>query len=432
MTTSLLYEGIPALLLAADEIFEKFLITLSRYPFSDFLISDSILSKLKQHAPEIQVEKAQVIWRDRLNSIWLVSRKRIALEIDFSWLLSTSGSTGDPKAVKLSSQNLYQRTIGEIDLFEMKTPGYVINLLPLIHDLGLNQLLTSLMTGSTFEIFGKKLPVEFAKRLTEGPKAGITGMPMFWRNFLSVTDKLKLKIQPPEFITISGGSLSSELLTKLRVVFKDSKIYKTYGQTETFRSFAETDQSQITRDQCGGLIAQVDAILMNDKNEICKEGESGQLVHFGAGTMSGYWLDEKLSKEKLRFKSERGMGVLTGDYFKSLPNGKYQFLGRQDDLVKISGRRFYLREVEECLMKSDLISEVCVLRNENLDSEMFPEQLVAFVIPKSNLEFVEKRLRDYCMSHLQRHKVTNKFILCNEFQQTHSGKIDRQALIDKL
>lgn len=420
--SSLLSEGLPALVLPTGIKAAEVSRIIEQYPFCALITEDSLREKL---SPEV-LKLDQVSLFENVTAS--IIRPAPASSISFSWLLYTSGSTGSPKMVMISQENLEMRTKGEVDLFKIKAHSKILNLLPFSHDLGFNQLLTSLCTGSTLEILVNKLPVEMVNKISNGGFDHITGMPQIWNHLIQVVNKTNTVINFNGVLTISGGSMALAHLLQLKEIFNKATIYKTYGQTETFRSLAETHQDRILLEHIGGVIPDVGVHLINENQELCKAGESGELFHYGAGVMNGYWQDEKSTGTKLVTFQGRP-GVMTGDFFKLLDDNTYQFMGRRDDMIKHSGRRFFLGEVENCLMKSDLVQDVCVAQAEENRIILGNEKLVAFVVAKKESPALAKELKSFCAHHLEVFKVPDEFIVYEKLPLTSNHKIDRKELI---
>lgn len=429
--SAMLYLGIPTMVIAESAKQSEVQRLLSKYPFR-YLISSS---KLFNSALGTAVEFAMPPENDQV--IFVANPAFIQSEIQFNWLLNTSGSTGESKAVMLSAQNLEDRTLGEIQLFQIQNKSRLLNFLPLSHDLGLNQLLTTLYTGSSLEVFNKKLPMQLAERMQSHTMDGITGIPELWMNFIEIATRLNIRLDYSGYLTISGGTLVGDQISKLRLICPLAKIYKTYGQTETFRTFAEIDQNRISENNCGTWIDFVSGYLVNENHEHCAVGETGELIHFGRGVMTGYWLDtENTEKKMIQRQSPTNsevleIGIKTGDYFKLHPDSRFQFMGRADDVVKVSGHRFHLGEVENCILKLKQILKVVAIKIEDEKSVHMKEKIIAFVVFKNAEHLTAREIIYFCKSELEKYKVPHEIIICTEFPLTASVKVDRQKLVQQ-
>jgi acyl-CoA synthetase (AMP-forming)/AMP-acid ligase II len=358
---------------------------------------------------------------------------------DKKWLLLTSGSTGESKIVQVSGDNLQSRALGEIALFGIKEGDWLLNCLSFAHDLGLNQLLTSVVQGATLKVLGLSLPSDLAQILRKDPIRGITGTPQFWSSGLL---KLKQETLPPfaydGFLTISGGQLPVSKILQLQKIFPHARLIKTYGQTETFRTLAEVHSEEIGMTHCGREISGVRTILVDENAAPCLPGEIGQLCHFGLGSMSGYLGDANLTSEKFiegsaigdAFRAY-GMGLRTGDYFRQTLNGTFEFLGRHDDMVKRMDYRIYLSEVQNDLLASGLVTDACVMNLRGLNRIGGEGRLVAWIEAIGRDVSVEA-LKRYCRASMASHKVPDEIRVLETFPRTAAEKIDRQKLLNEF
>lgn len=427
--TSLMYSGVPALVIPEGTKGHDVTQMIHDYPFAA-VISNTTLS---QRVSDLQIDSSidlELIAGFSNALIFLLDQKNRP-QINFNWLLLTSGSTGKAKLVMMSEQNLLDRTLGEIDLFEVKKRHNILNALPYSHDLGLNQLLTALYIGATLEILVKKLPFEFVKRLSEGGFDGLTGMPQLWNNVIHIANKMQIIFSHSGFISVSGGSMPEDKLIELQKVFPNSRIIKTYGQTETFRTLAETRQDSIHHNSCGKVISNVEITLINDQDEPCAPGEAGQLLHQGVGVMTGYWMDEELTEARMKpLSGIKSPLVRTGDYFTLLPDGTYKYEGRKDDMIKHAGRRFFLSEIAVCLRNSNLIKDVFLSQKVNDGAlAIGKDQIIAFIIPLQAGTDCSAELKAHCTIYLETFKIPDEFVMCESFPMTANFKIDGKELL---
>lgn len=358
---------------------------------------------------------------DNFTFVFMRKRLAICLRNNFFWLLMTSGSTGDPKAVMLSKKNLQQRTAGEIRLFRIQPRSQILNILSLSHDLGLNQLLTALQTGSSLEIFSKKFPLDLTERIHRGGFNGVTGIPNIWRSLILLCKKSAITFQNHFYLTISGGSLTPDELLSMREIFQNAVIYRTYGQTETFRSLCETDIHRNNLKSTGHPIQGVEVYLTED----------GQLIHSGECCFSGYWLDDELSHSKIKplnqfiNSSSTQLAIATGDYFERSEDGSYRYLGRKDDLVKFAGYRFHLGEIENCLLQIPGVKNTFVTIHK---ASINREEIVAFIEAENQNILSSAYIRNFCIATLQTYKVPTKYVIVDKFPLTDTGKTHRKKL----
>lgn len=381
--------------------------------------------------PLLLMEKQKVLFITRAEDSKLMQHKFD--ETSLQWFLHTSGSTGHPKPVAISSENIEARTLAEIEVFQIKNNSLLINVLSLCHDLGLNQLLTALKTRSTIEIFSVHFAFDFLKRLQVCDYNGITGIPNIWKKIIHLAKEKKIIIKGHFYITISGGSLKQGDIIDLHAIFPQASIIKTYGQTETFRSLYEVSDPSNPTGFSGRPYSQVKVCLLSDDG-ISINDVKGELIHFGEGIFMGYWSTHDsdqlklISGDLIATEYSGKIGLRTGDYFLKNNRGQYEFLGRDDDLIKINGRRFYLGEIEKCIQQLDFVTDVVVCKSELQDRIIYSEVLTAFVILNKK-QYTQEDIKLHCMKYLEGFKVPSQIVIVESFPLTSTGKTDRMKLI---
>jgi long-chain acyl-CoA synthetase len=312
------------------------------------------------------------------------------------WVLQTSGSSGDPKAVLLDESNLRERARGETAAFALEPGGALVNVLTFAHDLGLNQLLTSVDSGSTLHVVSMPSIAEIVHRMKQAGRPGVTGTPHLWREFLAgVREGISIAGLEPKFLTVSGGSLDAQCLAALGELFPRARVIRTYGQTETFRTTID-----------GFPIAGVQAELL----------ATGELVHRGAGEMLGYLLDPVATAEK----KAPGGGIATGDFFERSSSGELVFKGRIDELIKRDDFRVSLFEIEAEIRNCAGVGEAAVIEADG--------DLIAFVTANSGVALNEMALFAALRERMSGYKIPDSLIVTKSLPRTAIGKVNKPEL----
>lgn len=361
------------------------------------------------------------------SSLKLFSGK--AAKIDYSppqnlgWALLTSGSTGDAKIVMISKNDLLARAFGEIRDFELKSDNRILNALPFSHDLGLNQILTTLIGNLELTISQTPFVANLAGTLKSGNFHGLTGTPYLWVDLL----RQNLEGAHLKYLTISGGGLSAKKYSELLSRLPKARIIRTYGQTETFRTLLSDAREPDSFSKA----------ISGTKFRIFKEqghtGESGELLHSGDGTMLGYFGDPKLSNEK--FTSQEGseeIWIRTGDYFTGGADGLIRFSGRKDFLIKRYEQRFSLKEVETAIENLPGVYDVVISTEKTDEGNPKGYRLWAFVIREPHHKIDQTEILDHCKNSLMYWAWPDGVSFLNEFPRTSSGKIDLVGLSAKI
>jgi len=257
--------------------------------------------------------------------------------------------------------------------------------------------------------------------MLESPFYGITGTPHLWVDFLRhgpPTQKATLN-----YLTISGGQLPLKHFRNLRERFPAAKILRTYGQTETFRTFVSEN---IDGNSFDAPIAGVSAEFVNREPPGTEQEAIAELVHYGTGTMLGYFDDLEASAEK--FVGHEKKGVRTGDYFRKAADGRFYFYGRKDDLTKRFEQRFSLGAVQNILNDHPDVEEAVALLKPAADVDPRQQILGVFVRTKTASKLSEADLLTFCKHHLPYYSCPDFVRKIDSFPLTVSGKIDLVAL----
>lgn len=345
-----------------------------------------------------------------------------------SWCLFTSGSTGSPKGVLISGEDLLRRAVTEIEDYELTDQDSLLSLLPFSFDVGLNQLLSCFLSGAHLVILNSWFPKDILTAVSSQKINGISGVPSIWAEALVYPKgpNFEQNTQALRYITVSGGDLSKNQLLQLGQYFRNSKIFKTYGQTETFRSsMLKPFDFERKMTSVGRPIKGTKVFVLNDKGEVCPPNVEGEIVHCGIGTMLGYLNDLEGTSEKLRKMNEpgsetmrEGKWVFTGDRGKMDEEGYLYVLGREDGMIKTLGHRVYPKEIESCILEYEHVKSAAVV---GIKDERKGQIIIAEVIGNGVLD--KQRLTVFLKERLPYYMVPGEINVVEYLPMTESGKI---------
>jgi acyl-coenzyme A synthetase/AMP-(fatty) acid ligase len=344
------------------------------------------------------------------------------------WCLFTSGSTGSPKGVLISGEDLLRRAVTEIEDYELTDQDSLLSLLPFSFDVGLNQLLSCFLSGAHLVILNSWFPRDILTAVRSQNINGISGVPSIWTEALAYPKgpDFEQNTQALRYITVSGGDLSKNQLLQLRQYFRNVKIFKTYGQTETFRSsMLKPFDFERKMTSVGRPLKGTEVFVLNDKGEIAPPDTEGEIVHYGVGTMLGYLNDLEGTSEKLRKMKEpgskamkEGKWVFTGDRGRMDEEGYLYVLGREDGMIKTLGHRVYPKEIESCILEHEHVKNAAVV---GIKDERKGQVIIAEVV--SNGALNKQSLIVYLKERLPYYMVPGEINVVEYLPMTESGKI---------
>lgn len=281
------------------------------------------------------------------------------LHPDLKLLLSTSGSTGSPKLVRLSEKNLDANARSIATYLELGEHERAVTSLPFSYTYGLSVVNSHLRVGACLLLTDASIVQrqfwDFFKRESATSFAGVPYM----YEVLKRLNIFRMSLPSLRYLTQAGGRLDPELAREFveKFAVKGVPFYIMYGQTEATARIAylPPEVSRKKFASIGNAIPGGTLSLEDEQGrEIGRSNVEGELVYRGPNVMMGYAAClEDLSR------GDEMHGVLkTGDIARRDEDGYYFITGRKKRFLKVFGKRVNLREVENHLEEQG-ISCVC-------------------------------------------------------------------------
>jgi acyl carrier protein len=179
----------------------------------------------------------------------------------------------------------------------------------------------------------------------------------------------------------------------------------------------------------GRPIGNTQIYILDRHNNPVPVGLAGELHIGGAGLARGYLHRPELTNEKFiahPFSEELGARLYkTGDLARFLPDGTVEYLGRQDQQVKLRGFRIELGEIEALLGRHPGIREAAVIAHQNQRGE---KRLVAYIVPQRKQKLPITELRHFLSEQVPEYMVPSDFLFLDAIPLTPNGKLDTHRL----
>jgi len=206
-----------------------------------------------------------------------------------------------------------------------------------------------------------------------------------------------------------------------------------FGLTEAFRStYLPPDQVDIRPSSIGKAIPNVELLVLNERGEVCKPGEEGELVHRGANIAMGYWRDPENTAKRFRpapFQQGKGgqteIAVFSGDYVKTDEEGYIYFIGRKDQMIKSHGMRVSPEEIEDCIFASQMVKHVVAFA---VPFDEVKSNIIIALVPSNAETFSQKELLHYSKTQMPEYLRPDGVWQLESFPLTTTGKPDRVRL----
>lgn len=352
------------------------------------------------------------------------------IDTDMAAILYTSGSTGAPKGVVLSHRNMVAGAASVAHYLGMTAADRLLAVLPLSFDYGLSQLTTAFLRGASVVLMNYLFPKDIVAAVREHRITGLAAVPPLWIALARLAWPADTSLR---FITNSGGAMPVVTVEALQQALPHTAIFLMYGLTEAFRS-TYLPPAEVARrpGSIGRAIPNAEVLVVRPDGTLCDADEPGELVHRGALVALGYWNDA--ARTALRFRPAPGqdpalplseMAVWSGDTVRRDAEGFLYFVGRSDEMIKVSGYRISPTEVESVLHASGLVSEVAVF---GVDDATLGQAIVAVAVADPGLVDRAALLAE-CKRRLPAYMVPAQIVLRTEaLPRNPNGKIDRNLL----
>ena len=274
----------------------------------------------------------------------------VSLHVDLALLLTTSGSTGSPKLVRQSYENIRANTASIVEYLKLGSSERPITTLPMNYTYGLSIINSHLAAGATILLTDKSIMQrEFWDFFTAQGATSFGGVPYTYE----MLDKLlffRRKLPSLRTMTQAGGKILPELHRKFaEYAQREGKnVVVMYGQCEaTARMSYLPPEHALDKVGSmgiaipGGKFTLVDA----DGGEIDRPDVDGELIYEGANVTLGY----AECADDLAKGDERHGRLVTGDMAKRDADGFYYIVGRKKRFLKIFGNRVNLDETERII-----------------------------------------------------------------------------------
>ncbi|MGB3463684.1 MAG: non-ribosomal peptide synthetase, partial [Cyclobacteriaceae bacterium] len=353
---------------------------------------------------------------------------------DTAYIIYTSGTTGQPKGVMVPHRSAiyYLRTFR--NLIDRKALN-MLSVLNYCFDAALPTLLSGTVGLTTTHIMEEDgLKEKAVERYIEDRLINVM------RLTPSIMASLDLSGISNEMSIVLGGEKIIYDSVNHTIENPNIRLFNQYGPTEStvgstvYPLTKKTDRQLIGKAYDGKR----SYVLDNEKRPL-PVGITGELYLGGSGLAKGYYKRPELTNERFidnPFLKENELTgntgdkiYKTGDLVRRLADGNLEYVGRNDDQVKVRGYRVELAEIEFALNAIENVGQSCVMVKKRGEGNTAIEFLVAYYVCY-NTNAPETDLREKLSQSVPEYMIPQVFVKMESFPFTSNGKLDKRAFPD--
>lgn len=391
-----------------------------------FMLKDSNADLLISDDHEVEIEMNQLILSHAASQLANQGIDNPNLQVDpghFAYTMYTSGSTGQPKGVRIRQDSVLDYCLTFKDYFNICEKDVVVQQASFSFDTVVEEVFPALISGASLLLMpqgGRDIDALMSQMTThQATVLSTTPLVINELNMHHLTQDLSLRL------LISGGDVLKP--TYLDKLITQLDIYNTYGPTEstvcaTFGQITDLDHCT----NIGFPIKNHQIFLLNNKNEQVAIGERGEIYIGGSGLAVGYLNQPEQTGEyfvKNPYDPDSNL-YRTGDMAHWNPDGSLTFLGRKDNQIKVNGGyRVELGEVEQIFSQIRQVKDAAVVAYRNHQGN---NQMLAYYTLSDSI--TKEVLKTQLSQKLPMYMVPHHLIELNDLPRSTSGKVDKKVL----
>jgi len=339
---------------------------------------------------------------------------------DLAVILYTSGTTGVPKGVALSHDNLESNARAAAALHELEREDWAVSVLPLSHSYGLTVMNAGHILGSRAALLRWFNPEEVLRTIQQFRAVSMSAVPTMLLYLLAFPDAERFDTGSMRVWGSGAAPLPAEIVEPFERKF-GGRILEGYGLTEASPVVSAHRLSGPRKiGSVGQAIPGVEVSIQDDGDRPLPIGEVGEVCVRGPNVMAGYYRNPEETA-----RTVRAGWLHTGDMGRLDEDGFLFIVERKKDLIIRGGFNIYPREVEEALYGHPKIAEAAVV---GMKDPLMGEDVLAFVVLRSGEQATEAEIAAFCERRLARFKCPKQVRFLDALPKSPIGKILRKEL----
>ncbi|MEE8142456.1 MAG: AMP-binding protein, partial [Planctomycetota bacterium] len=338
----------------------------------------------------------------------------------------TSGTTGFPKGVMLSSRNIVNNGWCSGGAFSITEQDRVLCQVPLFHCFGcVIAILGAFTHGASVHLTRVFDPLDSLSTIERHQVTIIFGVPTMFQALLDHPEARRHHLSSLRTGTMAGAVCPPSLVRRVIEEWGVEEMTVGYGLTETSPGVSFTPRSDPVEIRCETVGAPIPETELRIVDESGREAKRGELWVRGSQVMLGYYKNPEETAKTIT----RDGWLRTGDLAERHSSGRYCIVGRIKEMICRGGENVYPAEVEEALRQHPAVGEVAVF---GIPDTRLGEQVACAVVPAAGQKVLADDLVQFLRSRIARVKIPHVIEMVRELPLTASGKVQRFRLAEQF
>ncbi len=345
---------------------------------------------------------------------------------DRAVLIYTSGTSGLPKGVVLSYQNLQSDVDACIEHAQLQHKHKFLGVIPLFHAFGMTaMMLAPIQLAAPVIYMARFNPTAALNAIRDQSVALVFAIPSMFAAMAHLKNAAADDFKSIYALICGGEPLPAALAEQYLRRFGVT-LYEGYGLTETSPVVSLNTPQAARPGSVGRPVPGVQVKIADDQGNTLPAGQNGEVWLKGKMVTKGYY---KLPAETAAAMTGDGY-FKTGDLGQLDADGFLYITGRKKELIIVAGEKAAPREIEEVLLRHEAVAEAAAVGKKDPTRG---EVVVAFVALREGQGASADQLRDFCRDqNLVQWKIPREIFIEKDLPRSSTGKVLKRVLSQRV